>query len=160
MHSHDAVTKANRRINMGVVSKLPLFRPTVALLVILLTGGVASAVTNDLTVEATDLEQNRTAAKVTGRIECTTGTTTGTANMTVYIFQSVGRLLNIGIGTIDSPVNCSGAGASDSWEVTVNAIEGLRFQPGPATVLIRVETTVDGTVEAPSEKGFKARLKN
>jgi hypothetical protein len=144
--------------------KLPVFSRmiAIALMAILLSSEVVSAVTNDLTVDPTaDLASNRTEATVTGVIECTKGTSSGTASITVYIFQSVGRLLNIGIESLATPLNCTGEGFSDPWQVTVNAISGLRFQPGPATVIVKVATAVDGIADpATTEKGFKVRLHN
>jgi hypothetical protein len=134
----------------------------IALMTVLLSGEVVSAVTNDLTVDPTaDLASNRTEATVTGAIECTKGTTDGTASITVYIFQSVGRLLNIGIESLATPLNCTDGGVADPWQVTVNAISGLRFQPGPATVIVKVQTAVDGVPDPiTTEKGFKVRLHN
>jgi hypothetical protein len=138
-----------------------LWRPMIALLALLLTVGVASAVTNDLTIDSTaDLSSNRAEVTLTGTIECTKGVTDGTANITVHIYQSVGRLLNIGIGSLGTtPVNCSGAGSSDPWQVTVSAIPGLKFQPGPATAVITVDTSVDSVPDTTStEQGAKIKL--
>ena len=59
--------------------------------------------------------------------------------LSVYIFQSVGRLINI--GTSNTSVICDGAKLTQ--DVTVNAIPGLTFQPGPATLLIRFSAPQD-----------------
>jgi hypothetical protein len=55
------------------------------------------------------------------------------------IFQPVGRLINI--GTSNTSVTCDGA--TSVQDVTVNAIPGLTFQPGPATLLIRFSAPQD-----------------
>ena len=60
-------------------------------------------------------------------------------SLSVYIFQSVGRLINI--GTSNTSVICDGATLTQ--DVTVNAIPGLTFQPGPATLLIRFSAPQD-----------------
>jgi len=144
---------------MSVGLKL-FWRPVIALLALLITMGVASAVTNDVTIDSTaDLSSNRTQATITGTIECTKGVTDGTANITVHIYQSVGRLLNIGIGSLGTtPLNCSGAGSFDPWQVTVSAIPGLKFQPGPATVVVTVDTSVDSVADPSTEQGAKINL--
>lgn len=57
---------------------------------------------------------------------------TKTASVSVKIFQSVGRLLNIGTGSVSSTAQlpiCTGSPIE--IDVTVNAIPGLKFQPGP-----------------------------
>jgi hypothetical protein len=72
--------------------------------------------------------------------------------MTVYIFQSVGRLINIGIGT--AAFTCSGG--SDVSTVDVSAIPGLKFQPGPATLLVSIAITSpdDGDPTTPETTTF------
>ena len=60
-----------------------------------------------------------------------------TTSVSVKIFQSVGRLLNIGTGS--GTPTCTGQ--LEDVTITVNAIPGLKFQPGPSTILIKLTET-------------------
>jgi hypothetical protein len=90
-----------------------------------------------------DLNQSRTTVTVLIPVECAapvvngTTTTTTTATLSVKIFQSVGRLINIGTGSGVPTCN----GQTTDVAVTVNAVTGLTFQPGPATMLITLTET-------------------
>ena len=95
-----------------------------------------------------DLNQSRTSVTVMIPVECAapvvngTTTTTTTATLSVKIFQSVGRLINIGTGSGAPTCN----GQTTDVPVTVNAVSGLTFQPGPATILITLtETAISST---------------
>ena len=76
-------------------------------------------------------------------------TDTKSEALSVKIFQSVGRLLNIGTASVSStllqPI-CTGS--PTEIEVTVKAIPGLNFQPGPATILIKLTETTTTTIPA------------
>ena len=74
--------------------------------------------------------------------------------LSVYIFQSVGRLINI--GTYNTNVSC-GTGVETAQPVTVEAINGLSFQPGPATLIYRF-TTQDSVSLLPTVQENGARL--
>ena len=92
-----------------------------------------------------DLDQTRTSVAVMIPVECaapvfdpiTNTTTTTTATLSVKIFQSVGRLINIGTGSGTPTCN----GQTTDIGVTVKAVTGLTFQPGPATILITLTET-------------------
>ena len=89
-----------------------------------------------------DLSPDRTSVTLSLSFPaCTTGTQSG--EVFVYIFQPSGRLLSIGIG--DAAVTCNGA--IQDVPVTVEAVEGLTFKPGPATLLYRF-TTLDVATSA------------
>ena len=98
-----------------------------------------------------DLNQARTAVTVLIPVECAapvvngTTTTTTTATLSVKIFQSVGRLINIGTGSGVPTCN----GQTTDVAVTVNAVTGLTFQPGPATMLITLTETVTTQTQVP-----------
>jgi hypothetical protein len=89
------------------------------------------------------LNQSRTSVTVLIPVECAapvvngTTTTTTTATLSVKIFQSVGRLINIGTGS--GTPTCDGL--TTDVPVTVNAVSGLTFQPGPSTILITLTET-------------------
>jgi len=68
-------------------------------------------------------------------------TNTKSETLSVKIFQSVGRLLNIGIFSVSSSEQQICTGGPTEIEVTVKAIPGLTFQPGPATILIKLTET-------------------
>jgi hypothetical protein len=110
-----------------------------------------------------DLSSDRTIATVTiSDQQCSPVASDPTASETlsVYIFQSVGRLINIGIGngTDADAVPCDGTPYDRT--IDVYAIQGLSFQPGPATMLIRVTAPdpLDATKTIVSEKGFQVNL--
>ncbi|HEY3303222.1 MAG TPA: hypothetical protein VGL70_06770 [Candidatus Binatia bacterium] len=135
---------------MRCLPKSSLFRPTIALVVLLATVGAASADILNLTIDQdASLLAGRTQATLTGTIECTA---TESASITLHIYQPTGRLLNIGIGTLTVPVTCTGG--SDVWTLDVFAIPGLRFKSGPATAVAEASTAT-GT----SEVGAKIKLK-
>jgi hypothetical protein len=71
---------------------------------------------------------------------------TKSESLSVKIFQSVGRLLNIGTFSVaSSPLQPLCTGSATEIEVTVKAIPGLTFQPGPATILIKLTDTTTTT---------------
>jgi len=124
---------------------------TMVLALVLFTAGVAGATT---TVDPNgDLNGPRTIATVSITTVCTSGQS---AALTVYIFQSVGRLINIGVGTV-AAFTCSGD--SDVSTVDVSAIPGLKFQPGPATLLVHTETDDGLGTITKSDSGAKVKLR-
>ena len=110
----------------------------------LLTNGPVSAAQPTPALEG-DLSANRMSAEVMVPVDCGEPGQTTTASVSVKIFQSVGRLLNIGTGS--AVPNCTGQ-AGDVL-VTVNAIPGLKFQPGPATILITLTETTTSSATPP-----------
>jgi hypothetical protein len=78
--------------------------------------------------------------------------------VSAYIFQPSGRLLSIGIG--NGPITCNGL--DQLVDVTVDAIQGLTFKPGPATLLYRVtvtdSSTTPATVTTVAESGSRVDL--
>jgi hypothetical protein len=131
----------------------------------LLTNGPVSAAQPTPALEG-DLSANRMSAEVIFPLVCAAvqppANDTKTASVSVKIFQSVGRLLNIGTAT-EEGLPCTGN--SMNVTVTVDAIDGLKFQPGPATILFTVteQTTasVGGTVSSspPVDTGAKINLR-
>jgi len=136
---------------MHVMNRLRGFRLAMALAAVLFTAGAAVAAAPTVTVDPNgDLNgPPRNVATVSITTQCTLD---DTAAMTVYIFQSVGRLINIGIGT--AAFTCSGG--SDVSTVDVSAIPGLKFQPGPATLLVSIAITSpdDGDPTTPETTTF------
>ena len=102
-----------------------------------------------------DLSDDRTSATVTVSAQCDPLTQGPSGTLSVHIFQSVGRLINIGIGT--GTVICNNTATPQS--IVVNAIPGLGFQPGPATLIVKL-TTVDPITLLPtvSESGSRVNL--
>ena len=70
---------------------------------------------------------------------CDPTITTQSYSVKAYIFQPSGRLFAIGFGTSD-PFTCS-ATLAQTVDVTVDAVQGLTFKPGPATLLYKVILT-------------------
>ena len=102
-----------------------------------------------------DLSDDRISATVTVSAQCDPLTQGASGALSVYIFQSVGRLINIGIGS--GTVMCTNTPSEQS--IVVNAIPGLAFQPGPATLIVKL-TTVDPLTMLPtvSETGSRVNL--
>ncbi len=102
-----------------------------------------------------DLSDDRTSAAVTVSAQCDPVTQGASGTLSVHIFQSVGRLINIGIGS--GTLVCTNAPTAQS--IGVNAIPGLAFQPGPATLIVKL-TTVDPLTLLPtvSETGSRVDL--
>jgi hypothetical protein len=103
-----------------------------------------------------DLSPTRDSATVMIPVVCaanpippvTNQTQTQSAIVSLKIFQSVGRLINIGTGSAESA--CTSAGQLLNIQVEVKAIEGLNFQPGPATILETITQTVTTTTTTPA----------
>lgn len=102
-----------------------------------------------------DLSDDRTSATVTVSAQCDPVTQGASGTLSVHIFQSVGRLINIGIGS--GTLMCDNTAIPQS--IVVNAIPGLAFQPGPATLIVKL-TTVDPITMSPtvSESGSRLNL--
>jgi hypothetical protein len=133
---------------MRCLPKFSLFRSTIALVGVLLIAGAAVADITSLAIDLTgDLSPDRTQATISGTVQCTA---TESATITVHVYQPSGRLLNIGVGT-GSPVTCTGG--SDIWTVQATAIPGLKFKPGPTTVVVSASTA-----SATTEVGAKVNL--
>jgi hypothetical protein len=145
-----AVLKRNKtkeeELIMRITSRGLIFRLVIAFIAVLLVGGPAFA---DITLElgSVDLTANRTEVDLDGTVVCdlTTDTVTGTPT----IYQVHGRLLNIGLGTVT--FDCS----TGTWSAIVNAIQGLKFQPGPATLVVQ---TIVNSAPTPVDFGFKVNL--
>ncbi len=143
---------------MHVMNRLRGFKAAVVLAAVLFTAGVASAATTVTVDPDGDLNGPRTIATVSITTQCTLGVS-DTAAMTVYIFQSVGRLINIGV--VNAVPTCDGTDHVSL--VDVSAIPGLKFQPGPATLLVRVAITgpdpADATKTVTTFSDFGAKVK-
>jgi hypothetical protein len=127
------------------------FGPLVALLAILLTGGVATAAVTAIDVDPTaDLNQQKTVATITGSIECDAA---ATVNILVYVIQTGGRLLNIGIYSGSTACADQGGTFAGDYSIDVPAIQNLHYKAGPATVIVKAN---DGTSDY--EMGFKTKL--
>jgi hypothetical protein len=99
-----------------------------------------------------DLSPARDSAIVRVPVDCDPAgaNQTKTTSVSVKIFQPSGRLLNIGTGSVASTVQqpiCTGN--QTEIDVTVNAIPGLAFKPGPATILIKLTETITTTTTTP-----------
>lgn len=152
---------------MNPVNKMKALKGAVALAAILAMTGSAIAKKNKGGggVEAV-LSPERDSVTLSITPQCQQSTTIGatvSADYSVYIFQSVGRLINIGIATGTLP-----CGSTTPVDVTVDAIDGLTFQPGPATMIMKfttVETTnptpgttTENQVGIPIESGARINL--
>jgi hypothetical protein len=140
-------------LTMRVISKVCSFRLVVAFAAVLLIGGPAFSAITDPQVDTVDLSATRTEVALTGLATCDNTTDTGAGTATIY--QVHGRHLYMGLGTFS--FDCS----TGTWSATVNAIDGFKFQPGPATLLIDFSNTdpLNGQpVGTPLSKGAKIKL--
>jgi hypothetical protein len=140
---------------MKARSKLTGLKGAIALAAILIINGAAVAKKPDPGVPA-QLSPDRTSVDLTINLQCDPATTLNAqGSLSVYIFQSVGRLINI--GSYSTNVTCTGLDSPQS--VTVQAIPGLAFQPGPATMIFRFTTTDSVTLlDTVQESGSRLNL--
>ena len=140
---------------MNGISKLTGFRGAVALAAILTMNGAALAKKPDAGGVPAQLSADRTSVDLSINYQCDPATTLNAqGSLSVYILQSVGRLINI--GTYNANLSC-GTGLVTAQPVTVEAIDGLSFQPGPATLIYRF-TTQDSVSLIPTVQESGARL--
>ena len=140
-------------LTMRVISRLFAFRLVIAFAAVLLIGRAAFAAITDFEVGNADLSSSRTQVTLTGSAACDNTTDTGTGTATIY--QVHGRHLYMGLGNVS--IDC----LAGTWLATVDAIEGFKFQPGPATLLIDASNTdpVSGALTGtPFSKGAKIKL--
>ena len=142
---------------MNRIGKLTGFKGAIALAAILAMNGDALAKKPDAGGVPAQLSADRTSVDVTINLQCNPATTLNAqGSLSVYIFQSVGRLINI--GTFNTNVSC-GTGAVTAQAVTVEAIDGLSFQPGPATLIYRFTTQDSGSlINTVQESGARLNL--
>lgn len=129
---------------MNVFNKLAAFKQALALAGVLSMTGTAMAKNGNSGVPG-DLSADRTQVTIEAPDLPACGgetTATTTANVTAYLFQSVGRLINI--GTYSGSVECTGSPTA-AHDITIYAIPGLTFQPGPATLVFQYTTTTTTT---------------
>jgi hypothetical protein len=140
--------------DMKATTKMTALKRAFAVAAVLALTGTAWAKSSPPGVPG-DLSADRTSATVSVSAQCDPLTQGASGTLSVYILQSVGRLINIGIG--NGTVTCDNTATPQ--DVTVNAISGLTFQPGPATMLIRF-TTIDPITLQPtvSETGSRVNL--
>lgn len=141
---------------MNAASKLASLKGAIVLAAVLAMSGSALAKKPASGVPG-QLSADRTSVEVTIGVLCDPATTLNvTGQLSVHILQSVGRLINVGIANAD--VTCTGSETDEV--VTVEAIDGLTFQPGPATMIFRF-TTQDSVTLAPTvqERGSRLNLR-
>ena len=131
---------------------------SLALAAALAFGGPAWAKKPSGNAVSGDLSPDRTSVTVTVAAQCDSLTQGTEGSLSVYIFQPSGRLLNLGLGS--DTVTCDNPVTVQSKDVVVNAVDGLAFKPGPATLLIRFTTTDQTTGDAVvSESGARIDLR-
>ena len=145
--SKEKQNNKEEELTMRVISRLCDLRLVIAFAAVLLIGGTAFSAITDPEVSTADLLPERTQVTLAGSAVCGSTTDTGTGTATIY--QVHGRHLYMGLGAVT--FDCS----TGTWSATVDAIEGFKFQPGPATLLIDFFNTGDAT---PFAKGAKIRL--
>lgn len=137
---------------MRTICKGFVFKGVLTLVVVLLASRVASAAVTSIDVDPNaDLNPQRTEATINGSIGCDSAETVA---VLIYVIQTAGRLLNIGIfsGTATC-VDQGGGNFLGGFSIVVPAIDGLKYRPGPATVVVKA---TDATNDY--EKGFKTKL--
>jgi hypothetical protein len=132
--------------DMRAVIKMRTFKWALAVAAILVLASTASAkkpaslgVPGDLSADRTSVTVSVTTPACFSDTQAIPPPPPAVGSLSVYIFQSVGRLINI--GTSNTSITCDGTGLVQ--DITVNAVSGLTFQPGPATLLIRFSAPQD-----------------
>lgn len=140
---------------MHATSKMARLKGAIAVAAVLAMTGSALA-KKPASGTPGQLSPDRTSVDVTIGVMCDPATTlNGIGQLSVHILQSVGRLINVGIANAD--VTCTGAETAEA--VTVEAIEGLTFQPGPATLIFRFTTRDSVTLlDTVQERGSRLNL--
>lgn len=133
---------------MRKVFKSMFFTGVIALLAVLLTSGMASAVTGVTNVQPNaDFQNGNTVIVVDASIVCENA-----GDLVVFeATQTQGR--HIGIGVLEHL--CSGAGTIDG-PFTIPVFEGLKFRNGPFTLLVRIFDTGGAFVNG---QGFQLKGK-
>jgi hypothetical protein len=145
--SKEKQNNKEEELTMRVLNRLCGLRSVIAFAAVLLIGGTAFPAITDPQVDTVDLLPDRTQVTLTGSVVCDNTTDAGTGTATIY--QVHGRHLYMGLGTV--AFDCS----TGTWSAPVDAIDGFKFQPGPATLLIDFFNTGDAT---PFAKGAKIKL--
>jgi hypothetical protein len=133
---------------MKTIDKMTALKRALALAAVLALTGTGWAKNGNGGGPGTPGDLNGTRDSVTLSVQvdgfstCTTVTGQSYA-VKAHIFQPSGRLLAIGIGTSDS-FTCSQT-VAQTVDVTVNAVPGLTFKPGPATLVYEVILTDSAT---------------
>ena len=142
---------------MKTIRRLTGFKGAAVLVAILVMNGAALAKKPANNGVPATLSADRTSAEVTiVTPACDPATTMNAAGkLSVHIYQSVGRLINIGIGS--ATVTCTNLESSQT--ITVNTIPGLGFQPGPATLVVRFSTSDLLGAETVQESGSRVDLR-
>lgn len=142
---------------MKTMTKVAGFKGAAAFVAVLAMNGAALAKKPANNGVPAALSADRTSATVTVIAPaCDPAATMNAAGkLSVRIYQSVGRLINIGLGT--ATVACTNL--ETSQEITVNAIPGLGFQPGPATLVVRFSTSDLLGAETVQESGSRVDLR-
>jgi len=109
-------------------------------------GGVGPGIPGDLTPTRDSVDL---LVPVVGFPSCNTLNTNQTYSVKAYIFQPSGRIFAIGIGYNTASFACSAdPNTSQNVPVSVDALPGLTFKPGPATLVYQViQTTTDTSTD-------------
>jgi hypothetical protein len=118
---------------------------SVAVIALLITGTAVAL--SGLTYNKTaPLSVSRTAATVTGSVQCDDADVT--VRVSVTLVQSKGRQLIIGTG--EETQLCPAGGGTVFWTVTASTTQGQAYQPGSATAIVGADSATDGlTVSGP-----------
>jgi len=118
---------------MRKIFKSIFFTGVIALLAVLLTSGMASAVTQVTNVQPnTDYQNGGTEILIDASIVCE-----NVGDLVVFeAVQTQGRLMGIGV----LEVECSGAGTING-PFTIPVFDGIRFRSGPFTLWARIFDT-------------------
>jgi hypothetical protein len=140
--------KTKGELLMRKVFKSLFFTGGIALMAVLLTSGMASAVTAVTNVQPNaDYQNGNTEIVVDASIVCENAN-----DLVVFeAMQSQGR--NFGVGVFEHV--CSGAGTV-AGPFTIHAFDGLTFRSGPFTLLVRI---FDANGAFANGQGFKLKGK-
>ena len=100
------------------------------------------------------------AVPVAGFPSCDINNLTQTYSVKAYIFQPSGRLFAVGIGFSGTFTCSTDPNTTQDVFMTVDAVQGLTFKPGPATLIYQVLRTDSSaqTVITVDEKGSRVDL--
>jgi hypothetical protein len=107
-----------------------------------------------------DLNGSRDTVEVLLTVGACTAVLNHTYSIKAYIYQPSGRMFAVGIG--NNPFTCQAV--AQEVLLTVNAVQGITFKPGPATLIYQILDTDNTNPSTPpvttvvDEQGFRVDL--
>lgn len=147
---------------MKAMQKMKAFKRALALAAVLVMAGTGWAKQGGGPGISGDLSGTRDSVTLSVPVDACTAAVGQTYAVSAYIFQPSGRLFAIGISDPNPTGFTCNPSLAQTVPLTVNAVPGLTFKPGPATLLYKIividSTTTPATVTVVDENGSRVDL--